>query len=82
MRFIHPGRVGRRVSPNLAWRQDGTANVFRMAQSTNLLSDFDSSPGSDPRRGDDVVKYLLSLRNLEDLLAGRGIDLCNETVRL
>lgn len=53
-----------------------------MAQSTNLLSDFDSSPGSDPRRGDDVVKYLLSLRNLEDLLAGRGIDLCNETVRL
>jgi putative transposase len=27
------------------------------------------------------VKYPLSLRNVEDLLAGRGIDLCHETVR-
>ena len=27
------------------------------------------------------VKYPLSLRNLEDLLAERGIDICHETVR-
>ena len=27
------------------------------------------------------VKYPLSLRNVEDLLAERGIDLCHETVR-
>lgn len=28
------------------------------------------------------VKYPLSLRNVEDLLAKRGIDICHETVRL
>ena len=28
------------------------------------------------------VKYPLSLRNVEDLLAERGIDICHETVRL
>ena len=28
------------------------------------------------------VRYLLSLRNVEDLLAQRGIDICHETVRL
>ena len=27
------------------------------------------------------VKYPLSLRNVEDLLADRGIDICHETVR-
>ena len=27
------------------------------------------------------VKYPLSLRNVEDLLAERGIDVCHETVR-
>ena len=27
------------------------------------------------------VKYPLSLRNVEDLLFGRGIDICHETVR-
>jgi putative transposase len=27
------------------------------------------------------VRYLLSLRNVEDLLAERGIDICHETVR-
>ena len=27
------------------------------------------------------VKYPLSLRNAEDLLAERGIDICHETVR-
>lgn len=28
------------------------------------------------------VRYPLSLRNVEDLLFERGIDLCHETVRL
>lgn len=28
------------------------------------------------------VRYPLSLRNVEDLLHERGIDICNETVRL
>ena len=28
------------------------------------------------------VKYPLSLRNVEDLLFERGIDICHETVRL
>ena len=28
------------------------------------------------------VKYPLSLRNVEDLLVERGIDLCHETVRM
>nr|WP_224199713.1 MULTISPECIES: transposase [Pacificimonas] len=27
------------------------------------------------------VRYPLSLRNVEDLLAERGIDICHETVR-
>ena len=28
------------------------------------------------------VRYPLSLRNVEDLLAQRGIDICHDTVRL
>ncbi len=28
------------------------------------------------------VKYPLSLRNVEELLSERGIDICHETVRL
>ena len=28
------------------------------------------------------VKYPLSLRNVEDLLSERGIDICHETVRM
>ena len=28
------------------------------------------------------VRYPLSLRNVEDMLAERGIDVCHETVRL
>ncbi len=28
------------------------------------------------------VRYPLSLRNVEDLLSERGIDICHETVRL
>jgi DDE domain len=36
----------------------------------------------DPPRRVDVVRYPLSLRNVEDLLFERGIDICHETVRL
>jgi putative transposase len=28
------------------------------------------------------VRFPLSLRNVEDLLVGRGIDICHETVRM
>jgi putative transposase len=35
----------------------------------------------DPSRGNDVLRYPLSLRNIEDLLSERGIDICHETVR-
>ena len=53
-----------------------------MAKSTNPFRYFDSSP--------EVIRYVvmlyvrfpLSLRNVEDLLADRGIDICHETVRL
>ena len=38
--------------------------------------------GGDPDGCDDVVKYPLSLRNVEDLLAERSIDICHETARL
>ena len=36
----------------------------------------------DPAGGDDVRPLPLSLRNVEDLLYERGIDICHETVRL
>lgn len=36
----------------------------------------------DPPGGDDVRPFPLSLRNAEDLLTERGIDICHETVRL
>ena len=42
---------------------------------------FRQLDGGDPDGGDDV-KFSLSLRNVEDLLAERGIDICYETVRL
>jgi putative transposase len=53
-----------------------------MAKSTNPFRYFDSSP--------EVIRYVvmlyvrfpLSLRNVEDLLFERGIDICHETVRL
>jgi putative transposase len=52
-----------------------------MARTTDPLRYFDSSP--------ELIlvvmlyiKYPLSLRNVEDLLFERGIDICHETVRL
>lgn len=43
---------------------------------------FDSSPEVIRLVVMMYVKYALSLRNVEDLLAERGIDICHETVRL
>lgn len=52
-----------------------------MARSTNPFRDFDSSPEVIRLVAMIYVKYPLSLRNLEDLLAEGGIDRCHETVR-
>ena len=38
--------------------------------------------GGDPAGGDDVRPFPLPLRNCEDLLFERGIDICHETVRM
>ena len=43
---------------------------------------FDSSPEVIRLVVMMYVKYPLSLRNVEKLLAERGIDICHETVRL
>ncbi len=53
-----------------------------MANSTNPFRYFDSSPEVIRTVVMMYVKYPLSLRNVEDLLAERGIDICHETVRL
>ncbi|WP_425992996.1 IS6 family transposase [Brevundimonas sp. TWP2-3-2] len=53
-----------------------------MARSTNPFRYFDSSPEVIRTVVMMYVKYPLSLRNVEDLLTGRGIDICYETVRL
>ena len=52
-----------------------------MAWSTNPLRYFDSSPEVIRLVVMMYVKYPLSLRNVEDLLFERGIDICHETVR-
>ncbi len=53
-----------------------------MAKSTNPFRYFDSSPEVIRLVVLMYVKFPLSLRNVEDLLAERGIDICHETVRL
>jgi len=53
-----------------------------MTRSTNLFRCFDSSPEVIRLVVMMYVKYPLSLRNVEDLLFERGIDICHETVRL
>ena len=49
-----------------------------MAKSTNPFRYFDSSPEVIRLVVMMYVKYPLSLRNVEDLLAERGIDICHE----
>jgi putative transposase len=53
-----------------------------MARSTNPFRYFDSSPEVIRLAVMIYVKYPLSLRNVEDLLFERGIDICHETVHL
>ena len=53
-----------------------------MAKSTNPFRYFDSTPEVIRTVVLMYVKCLLFLRNVEDLLAERGIDICYETVRL
>ena len=52
-----------------------------MAKSTNPFRYFDSSPEVIRLVVMMYVRYPLSLRNVEDLLFERGIDICHETVR-
>src|SRR5580698_1295598 len=53
-----------------------------MARSTSPFRYFDSSPEAIRMVVMMCVRYPLSLRNVEDLLFERGIDICHETVRL
>ena len=53
-----------------------------MAKPTNPFRYFDSSPEVIQLVVMMYVRYPLSLRNVEDLLFERGIDICHETVRL
>jgi transposase-like protein len=52
-----------------------------MAKSTNPFRYFDSSPEVIRLVVLMYVKYPLSLRNVEDLLAEHGIDICHEAAR-
>ncbi len=54
----------------------------RLAKSSDPFSRFDSSPEVIQLVVMIYVRNPLSLRNVEDLLFERGIDLCRETVRL
>jgi putative transposase len=53
-----------------------------MSQPKSPFRYFDSSPEVIRLVVMMYVRYPLSLRNVEDLLAERGIDICHETVRL
>jgi putative transposase len=56
--------------------------VVGMAKSDNPFRWFDSSPEVIRLVVMMYVRFPLSLRNVEDLLFERGIDICHETVRL
>src|SRR5471032_2945424 len=53
-----------------------------MSKPTNPFRWFDSSPEVIRLVVMMYIRYPLSLRNVEDLLFERGIDICHETVRL
>jgi len=53
-----------------------------MTKSTTAFRYFDSSPEAIRLVVMMYVKYPLSLRNVEGLLAECGIDICHEAVRL
>ena len=52
-----------------------------MAKSDNPFRYFHSSPELIRQVVMLYIRFPLSLRNVEDLLSGRGFDLCHETVR-
>ena len=52
-----------------------------MTQPKNPFRYFDLSPEVIRLVVMMYVRYPLSLRNVEDLLAQRGIDICHETMR-
>lgn len=54
----------------------------RACKSANPFRYFNSSPEIIRLAVLMYVRFPLSLRNVEDLLAERGIDICHETVRL
>ena len=56
--------------------------MARKPKPLNPFRWFDSSPEMIRLVVMMYVKYPLSLRNVEDLLHERGIDICHETVRL
>jgi hypothetical protein len=51
------------------------------SQTRQSIPLFQLLAGDHSAGGDDVRPLPLSLRNVEDLLFERGIDLCHETVR-
>ena len=53
-----------------------------MSQIKNPFRYFDSSPEVIRLVVMRYVRYPLSLRNVEDLLVQRGIDICHQTMRL
>jgi putative transposase len=52
-----------------------------MTKAANPFRCFNSSPEVIRMAVMLYVRYPLSLRNVEDLLAERGVDVCHETVR-
>ena len=72
--MLYPPQIGPAVRPpSWAGAMTAPASPFRY---------FNSSPEVIRLVVMMYVKYPLSLRNLEDLLFERGIDICHETVRL
>jgi putative transposase len=71
-----------RCQPNIHATLAGGRLGPTMAQAKNPFRYFDSSPEVIRLVVMMYVRYPLSLRNVEDLLFERGIDICHETVRL
>jgi len=53
-----------------------------MSEVANPFRCFNSSPEMIRMAVTPYVRYPLSLRNVEDLLSERGVDICHETVRV
>src|SRR5260370_829368 len=75
-------RAPRCCQPKLHGALTGGGLAGRMTQAKNPFRYFDSSPEVIRLVVMMYVRYPLSLRNVEDLLFERGIDICHETVRV